>query len=299
MPVASYDTGIKIRLNDFYMMSDSVWIACGGIRDSRGLILRSEDAGQSWSIFENQLPRSIYCIDFLDSMNGFAGGDYLHLWRTTDGGKSWLFYWLGDQVPFNEEDRPAIHDFIYRNDSSWYFCGGENLGSGIIYETVNAGTDWNFDFRQHEYRTMSYFDNEHAVIAGHGSALTMDRGIGSINATGFENDFITGVAVVGESTCVGATFNGALIRGTDFGKNWETQDKANRPFGKRVNWNDVSSSGKFVVAVGIEGMMAESFDAGITWNYSIVNGSPNLLSVWVKNESVMATTDVGIILRLR
>ncbi|MFM9984125.1 MAG: WD40/YVTN/BNR-like repeat-containing protein, partial [Flavobacteriales bacterium] len=154
VPIQIIDTGLDIRINDVTLQNDTTWILGGGIRDVSGYILRSRNQGNSWQTYQSEFPKSIYRVKFRDELHGFAGGDFLHMWTTSDAGQTWSFYWLGNQVPFNGEDRPAIRDFEFVDESNWYFCGGENLGEGVLYSSNNAGNSWEFKITGNEMRCM-------------------------------------------------------------------------------------------------------------------------------------------------
>jgi photosystem II stability/assembly factor-like uncharacterized protein len=298
-PLLIADTGEDVLLHEFEILSDNVWIACGGIRDERGVICRSIDGGRTWTSVEMNEHRSVYCFEFLNDSVAFCGGDFLHLWKTEDAGKTWEFYWLGDQVPIHEEDRPGIKDFHFVNDSVWYFCGGENLGEGIVYETKDSGYHWQFIFKQHEYRDLTFFDSTNAIATGHGSVMLIPGAIASQQAADFEGDFITSSVAIDNQSAIGVSYNGGIYRSNNRGQNWSRIDGVNTPFSRRTLWNDIDSNGTYLCAVGNDGRMAESFDSGNAWNYFSVDSNPNLLSVKVQGMNVYATTSTGLVLQLR
>lgn len=297
-PIARFDTSERVLIHDIECITDSIWMVCGGIRDSRGVIMRTEDAGKSWTKFETEFPRSVYCLDFLNEMEGFAGADFLHLWRTIDGGKTWTFYWLGDQVPVHEEDRPGIKDFQMVNDSLWFFCGGENLGEGVVYETQDSGQTWNFIFKQNEFRDLTFFDDSHAITTGHGCVLLFKENLDEIAASSFENDFMTSSVAINNRRAIGVSYNGGIYKTSDGGNDWQVIDKVNKPFGNRTNWNSITKEGSHLVAVGNEGAFGESHDNGENWEFFTVEAQPDLLSVAIKNGVVLASTTDGFVLQL-
>jgi len=111
---------------DIKFVNDSTGIACGGNGFSRGIIFRTTDMGNSWSIdtFQNEF-RSLF---FTDESTGYCAG-YGMIMKTSDGGESW-------------QPTTAKGDFftsVYFTDAVTGFAVGLN---GIILKTSNAGSTW-------------------------------------------------------------------------------------------------------------------------------------------------------------
>lgn len=295
-PISVYEIGTQCRINDLDMISPGRWIACSGARSEKGYISSSDDHGASWTSYQLDQPSSAYSVDFLDSLNGFAGGDFLHLWRTFDGGNSWGYYWLGNQVPMNEEDRPAVRDFIMWNDSTWYFCGGENLGEGVVYETTDGGQHWYYQFKQHEYRAL-HKDEGSLMAAGHGSILISHQGLNDLQSASFENDFITDLVKNANGDWIASSYQGAFYRSQD-GQNWSLVMKGNRPFGGHVNWSCMAIHENRILAAGADGALAESWDGGLNWTLYTVANEPDLWSLMIAGDEVYAGGEEGKIFRL-
>ncbi|MFA6569788.1 MAG: T9SS type A sorting domain-containing protein [Bacteroidota bacterium] len=54
--------------------------------DEIPIIYKTTDAGKNWIIDDSFPKDSIYCIEFADSLNGWAVGTHGHIWHTTTGG---------------------------------------------------------------------------------------------------------------------------------------------------------------------------------------------------------------------
>lgn len=297
--LATISVSKSVRLNDLKIVDDTTWIACGGQRDIEGYIFKTLDGGTTWSLYSSEFQKSIYCLDFPTKDIGMAGGDFLHLWQTNDGGATWNFIWLADQVPFNGEDRPAVRDIKMRTPFDWYFCGGENLGEGVIYETHDGGDSWNFSFQQHELSTIELTQNGDMIVGGHGAVFTFSDSLSSLHQTNFENDFIKSCANLDSDECVAVSYDGAIYRSSDNGENWNEVVDANKTLSSRVNWNKVEWSGNKLIAVGNAGHFAASNDGGYTWSHFQLEQEPNLYSIAFRNEEAWATSDNGKIYRIQ
>lgn len=82
------------KQDDIYFIGDEAWYING-----IGRIFHSVDNGKSWEMQLEKTGTFFRCINFIDSLNGFAGTigtdyfpnvqDTVPLYRTSDGGKSW------------------------------------------------------------------------------------------------------------------------------------------------------------------------------------------------------------------
>jgi photosystem II stability/assembly factor-like uncharacterized protein len=83
-------TGVTEDLYDICCIDTNTVFVCG----RNGLILKSEDGGNSWQEKYRQTDCQLYRIKFFDSNNGFVLGDDNNynniLLKTSDGGDSWL-----------------------------------------------------------------------------------------------------------------------------------------------------------------------------------------------------------------
>ncbi len=297
VPEHTYSVGRSVRLHDLEFLSDSCWIACGGNRSHEGWFFRTTDAGNSWHLTPTNNQRSLYCMAFIDSLHGLAGSEQLELYRTVDGGKTWQFHWLGNQVPMHEQDRPTIRDIYMVNDSLWYFCGGEVLYKGVFYQTLNAGQQWSFQVDEHEYRRLCIQQGFGAVV-GHGAAKYFNSGSDHLRWSDFSNDFMTGIAPVASNQWLGVAQSGTIYQSSDSGKSWTSCWRPPHRLQSTI-WNDVDSFDQKVLAVGNDGQMIWSSDGGATWQVQQLSVRANLLAVRYFKQQWFVTTDVGQILRFR
>jgi photosystem II stability/assembly factor-like uncharacterized protein len=293
-PIAVYTVEEGVRINDIQFINDSVWLACGGIRKEYGAIYKTYDAGVSWRKVFTTDQSSIYTLGY-NGDAGLAGGDFLRLWQTNDAGETWHFYWLADQVPINEEDRPAIRDIHFVSDSAWYFCGGENLYKGVFYHTQDAGATWNFISVENELRSVVPISNHVVVTTGHGGSFTWNQQLSNFERSDFKNDFMKDATRLSNGDLMACTDQGSVYRSAQ-GLNWNRVWKASRT--NYSSWNGIAEQANEVLVVGTYGHILFGNVDGNVWNEYALSDVGHLLSVKVLNGKFYITTSDGSLLVL-
>jgi len=292
-PIRIIELNENVRINDFIVLGDSVWIACGGQRDENGFIWRSTDRGVNWDKWTAPDPSSVYCLALASDGSCWAGGDFLRLWKSSNAGLSWEFQWLGEQVPLHEEDRPAVREMQFGADSCWYFCGGENLGEGVVYFSESAGVSWNFRFFQHEMRAVHVIDKESILAGGHGVIMRSEHGLESLNELPWENDFISTFGSGNQDQLISVGLQGGIYLSQDKGKSWMNKLRRRR-IGRTSGFFDLEVKGAKAVSVGYRGVVAWSHDSGNSWSQSELEESPDLYSIaLLAEEQAILTADNG------
>jgi len=122
-----------VYFDELHFPSASIGYASGGISSefgSLGSILRTEDAGASWTLLDFA-HGEIVAADFLDDDRGVVATQPGELWSTADGGDSWS---LIGATP----DASLLLDLVHRDDAHWYAASLQ----GCLYETRDAGATW-------------------------------------------------------------------------------------------------------------------------------------------------------------
>ncbi len=100
-----------------------------------GKILRTNDGGETWSIYQMQVLehpwqplRAVHMVnDTLGFVVGGLGYNQGVIMRTVDGGDSWQNYWVDEEM----------RDVWFTNPKIGYACG-----YGVIYKTLDGGDNW-------------------------------------------------------------------------------------------------------------------------------------------------------------
>ncbi len=101
----------------------------GWIVGERGMILYTEDSGDTWQEQESGSEEDLHSIFFVNEKQGWAAGNAGVIIHTADGGKTW--YRQGDAAA-------SLHKIFMLNDKEGW-AGGDR---GILWHTVDGGKQW-------------------------------------------------------------------------------------------------------------------------------------------------------------
>jgi photosystem II stability/assembly factor-like uncharacterized protein len=112
-------------------------------------ILATTDGGHTWQS-QIKVPVSIYDIQFLDKMTGWASGSKGAIYHTTDGGKTWnaqrseIELGDGPQLPNSEGSKLfRVYGIHFTDaDHGYAAAGAEEESTGRVLGTSNGGQVW-------------------------------------------------------------------------------------------------------------------------------------------------------------
>ena len=127
------DCGIKLTnydysLNDAAFLDDNTIIVIG----EDGLIMKSDDLGNSWRRINSGTSNNLRKIQFLNSKVGYIIGKYDTFLKTDNGGENWF------KIPLNNPDYPYITNLHFLSPDTGYVVGE----GGKIFKTNDGGRTW-------------------------------------------------------------------------------------------------------------------------------------------------------------
>lgn len=274
-----FDLSIPDERNDgyYYNFWDVFFIDTlkGYFLDSRGAIFHTSDGGQSWiKQFQNNPPRDLESIYFLDSLKGFAAG-YDPLKRTDNGGELW---YADSSVIFPFGDDPRKIQFV-DNLYGWI------MSTKAVFRTTDGGDIWtefaiDSNWTQNDRALdMMFIDPENGWISsGPGLYQSADSGKTWTNINPnivllgfhFKNEFNGwggGVQFTGIGNKIYSTTNKGISWTTDYASITEQSLYGLDFIDENRGW-----------AVGREGAIIHTTDGGYTWQ----NQSSNTTE-WLRN----------------
>lgn len=137
----------EVWLNSVYFTSNMKGIAVGRRNLSDGIILKTEDGGETWIDISPNNCYEFTKVTFTDTLTGWicgyggTGGQPAELYSTTDGGYTW-------EYTSNLSSGAAKVYFINEN-TGWYYAGP------YIYHTYDGGLTWT----THEYFSYTFIND--------------------------------------------------------------------------------------------------------------------------------------------
>jgi photosystem II stability/assembly factor-like uncharacterized protein len=123
-------------------------------------IFISHDARGQWQSLGKPGYQFVAQIASLFDDSVVLEADNSGLYRTTDGGITWLTY---SQIEFSD-------DITFKNDSIGWIIGGNNSQGGVL-KTIDAGLTWNLVLQSTSFENIYYEKNDDALFALAGDSL--------------------------------------------------------------------------------------------------------------------------------
>lgn len=289
---------------------DNGWVLGRSNQYSGSRVLKTSDGGRSWG--EQVLPpdyRTPYDFTFQDAQNGLIVGDNGLIFRTTNGGNTWLDKSLTSGVI------PLFYSVQLSSATDGLALGRaySNNQVFVIGRTFDGGDTWRLQFSglQNEMRSSDRLGNGALITVGAGGLILKSQDEGNnwcfpmgmtsqtLNAVDFYNDLL-GITV-GEA--------GTIMISNDGGAVWQEILSGYTTSLKSVyylNENDVVAGGSQSPGYGVASPnILWSTDGGDTWSNKAryIDQPLNIFAismvsdarVWVAgNNYIYATSDSGV-----
>lgn len=279
----------------------------GFVVGDHGTILRTTDAGGSWSTTVVDQNLNILRVSACDPLHAFAIAHDRSTWlgkgilvKTTDGGEHWSTSVINNTINFGDLS-VCFTDQLHGWVAGWTNGGTYYYSPSYVLHTTDGGTSWSVqEFKDenggpYAFTRVDFADANHGIVVGALGALlwTTDGGVtwgqrdgGGENDVKLLNDHI-GIAVGG---------SGRVYLTTDCGNSW-TDIVPNLEVCGGLAFPD-SAHG---FALGWGGTLLKTIDGGNTWNllpasvggYGIAFKDMNN-GITVGGNSAWLTTDGGL-----
>lgn len=134
----------------------------GWIVGAAGLLLYTNDGGETWSPQDSQTRAALYHVNFTDSKHGWAVGENNTLLRTTNGGRDW------QQTPVPSPAGSTLMSVKFVNSREGWVVGYK----GVILYTRDGGNRWSLqDSRTKEDLYALSIDHKYCWAVGTGGVI--------------------------------------------------------------------------------------------------------------------------------
>jgi photosystem II stability/assembly factor-like uncharacterized protein len=236
-----------------------------GLGLDNNFIFRTSNSGMNWTQISTGFKGDLLDVVFLNNSTGFTI-DYDRILKTTNSGINWTAYYLGIQ-----EWSPYLENIMFVNDNTGY----AGIDGGKVAKTTNCGVNWSV------YKT-NCFDHLHGMsfpsadtgyaVTKYGFYLkTTNGGVNWITLERIQEHAFGDVYFINNNTGFAAGNSGdvgIIRRTTNGGVNWTllmfdsivyfTDAFASDP-------NTWFASGNYQNGSSVNGVIARSTNAGLTW----------------------------------
>lgn len=293
------------NLNSVTFINSSTGYAAG----DAGMIMKTTDAGESWTILKSGKFERLASVDFTDQQNtGYAAGSNGIILKTTDAGLTWIDKSLNANETYLSVNFPE-------GDQTGYLTGVTlNDTLGVVYKTVNGGDSWfplnpgingllnDIEFPEDintGYICGRDYSNVNPIIL-----KTTNGGTTWINQSqGLTGTFYSICFPQNSQTGYVTGYPGTIYKTTDGGNNWISQLSGSTAQFYSI---DFPVDDQIGVVVGTFGYYMRTSDGGVNWTgYNVQDPNNNFMySVSFLNSNtgvaagmigaLLKTTDSGL-----
>ena len=289
-----------IKLRKMALSADSAIFVCGGNRECSGAIFRSVDKGQNFTKVYSDNEHSINDIMFLRDGSGFACGDDLSFYRSTDNGTTWFKGW--DFTFSNWQDFiTPLQSIYFANKDTGFIAGGADFSTGVICKTFNGGGNWAFESSDNEQKGIFFTNPLQGFFCGYGIIQkTIDSGK-KMKALDITGDYFTSLFFSGNETGFSCGYNGGIYKTANAGEKWSSVYSQDKFLKKRIHLNNIYfTCEKTGFAVGNDGIILRTDDYGDSWKEILVDENMDLISIFcIDSKELLITCDKGKIIMLK
>jgi photosystem II stability/assembly factor-like uncharacterized protein len=254
------------RFNGVFFLPDgrNGW-ACG----DGGRIVRTSDAGSSWSIMTTPTTSRLNAIWFVDADLGFTVGDAGLVLTTVDGGTTWTRILT---VPAAEN----LHDVHFANADSGWVVGA----AGVGLRTIDGGATWErVGMAVTDLNGVSFFGSKEGWAVGNGGIIlgTVDGG----ESWSLVQPSVTGLTLMGVWRVSAERANAVGVGGAaprTVAGTWEFVNAGSLFSLEDVCFVDDNTG--WAVGQNVTGAILRTDNGGATWTTQAPNTSARLRDVF-------------------
>ena len=217
-------------------------------------------------------PPDLEAVYFIDKKNGWIVGDKGSIFRTDNGGITWL------KLSSKTTVRLQAVQFV---DSKTGWVVGDNR---TILKSTNGGESW--DFQNHDtyasFSDLHFINSQIGFVVGDFKTIlkTTNGGMNWEVKNSGDDTQLNAIAFADTNTGIAVGRDGTILKTRDGGETWSTKTDDTNGWHTAIDFSDT----KTAVAVGRGGTLLKTRDAGETWTTK-TRGTTNYLSAIAFSDS--------------
>lgn len=249
---------------------------------SRGHIVYSDDAGDSWLQAPVPVRQMLTAVSFVDDRHGWAVGHDSLILHTSDAGETWEVQYRDPEIDAPDDEgfgflEKPLMDVWFRDTRNGLAVGAY----GLVLRTEDGGQNWEdatYDVDNPDgfhYNALAEVPNTGLFMVGEMGTMYRSSDYGdtweTLTDVPYDGSWF-GVTGTGETGGVLAWgLRGNMFRSNDFGDTWQQVELLtpnNGQLGSTLAGGQLTSDGR-VVVVGVGGVVASSSDRGRSFDVTV------------------------------
>lgn len=289
-------SGIEDLYDVFFINETTGWAVGLQGFSSPGVILKTLDGGNSWTVQSTDAPFALMAVHFINETHGWAAGEDATIMHTSDGGDNWGFQDAG------ATDIAHFEDVYFADENTGWVVGRGGPGSsGVILKTTDGGTTWTAQSTGISYNAQllaaSFVDENTGWVVGTPGLIlhTSDGGNNWTEQPSGSDETFEGVHFVNASTGWVVGYDETILHTADGGNSWTQQTAENSNYFLRDVFFVDENTGW---VIGNFSTIHHTIDGGNTWTDQSHSGFKNLYALHFTDAgNGWAVGSDGIVLR--
>lgn len=265
-PAAALPTNF-IALTSYAVNSKTTFVA--GTLNGFGYLYRSDDGGNNWFRVEGIQTSELMEIQMVNSTHGYAVGKDGLMYKTTDGGASWII------MPGAVGILSQLNDLYFRNANEGVVVGE----SGQVWITSDGGDNWTASSASitGSVSSITAFNSSDLLISvnnGGAGQLYKSTNFGTswTVLNNYKASDLTDISMYTTTGGFAAGKDGVLLKTTDGGANWTLVNTNVHLNFRRVHFRDVNKGMAILESSTPGGYIYTTSNGGVTWTQASALG---------------------------
>lgn len=282
-----YQISESVRICSISFKDNNEGLLCGGAKNGSGIIYKTLDGGENWTMVFHSDSLSVNDVFYLDDSVVYACGDSLLFLKSINGGNTWEIITLSN-YPYQEYYVP--YNSVYANsEENIFIVGGEHYNKGLWSETETGNYPWIHDSYDNQFNAMCFVNQYVGFFGGYGILIVTEDGGNTFDDIDLYGNNFVDLETDNNLVVYALSDYGILYSTTDLGYNWTTEIND-----YKSEFTDMCFAENLAVVCGKNGKMYLKNTTQNEWK--IINDIPKVdyyCSFIKENEEIVLGSDNG------